>query len=222
MPHPLLNIVELKLRELSHWQLGHFVVGLADAFAAHPGHQGEDAFPHPVTKPPELKELGNNFLGLTAGAETRDVNKVAQRDALRPLVELTPSIMVQWAVIRSVKEGNPSLIANLGLELKKKPTRSASTSTVTTPTNVTAKHGQHIGSVLISTLKVPKALTYEVGICCGDTSVEDSWLIEGPFDHCRNIELTGLEPGKLYHFRVRCFGKGGYSPWSAIVTLRVL
>jgi len=223
MPHPLLNIVDLKLREMSHWELGHFVVALADALAAHPGHQGEDAFPHPVSKPVELKDLGNSYLVVTAAAESRDVNKIAQRDAMRPLVELNPAITVQWVVIRSVKEGNPSLIANLGLEQKKKkPARSAITSTVTTPAKATAKHGQHSGSVLISTPKVPKALTYDVGKCSGDPTAEDSWQIMGPFDHCRNIELTGLEPGKLYHFRVRCFGKGGYSPWSSIITLRVL
>ena len=222
MPHPLLNVVDLKLRDLSHWELGHFVVGLADAFAVHPGHQGENAFPHPVAKPAELKELGNNFLAVTAAAETRDVNKVRERDALRPVVELNPSITVQWAVIRSVKENNPGLIANLGLEMKKKPTRSAISSSVMTPVNVRVKHGQHSGTVLISTTKVPKALTYDVGICSGDPTMEEYWRTVGPFDHCRNIELSGLEPGKLYYFRVRCFGKGGQSPWSTIVSLRIL
>lgn len=222
MPHPLLNIVDLKLRGLSHWELGHFVVGLADAFAAHPGHQGENAFPHPVAKPAELRELGNNFLAVTAAAESRDINKVAERDAMRPLVELNPSITVQWAVIRSIKENNPSLIGNLGVETKKKPTRAAVSASVIAPTNVKVKHGKHSGGAFISTTKVPWARTYEVGICLGDPTNEESWKTLGPFDHCRNIELTGLEPGKLYYFRMRCFGKGGQSPWSTIVSLRIL
>jgi hypothetical protein len=37
MTHRLLNIVDLKLGDMSHLELGHFVLGLAEAFAVLPG-----------------------------------------------------------------------------------------------------------------------------------------------------------------------------------------
>ena len=155
-------------------------------------------------------------------AEGGDRYKIAERDALRPTTELAPTMMVQWAVIRSVRENDASLVGSLGLQPKTLSARGSVVTTVTAPVNITAKHGKNPGTVLISTSKVSKSLTYEVGICQGDPSQEESWSTVGPFDHCRNIELTGLEPGKVYYFRVRCFGAGGLSPWSAIISLRIL
>jgi|SRR6185369_194722 len=220
--HKLLDIVDLNLHAMSHLELGHFAVGLADAFEAHTGYQGEDAFPPPLPKPPELRQVGLNHIAVTKAADGRDRYRVAERDALRPTTELCPTILINWAVIRSVRENNPSLIANLGLQPKIQSAKSGAPVFVTAPQNVKARHGKVTGTALLSTSKVPKSLIYEVGVCGGNPSEEESWSIVGPFDHCRNIELTGLEPGKVYYFRVRCFGAGGVSAWSAIVTLRIL
>jgi hypothetical protein len=220
--HKQLDIIGLNLRNMPHLELGHFVVGLADAFAAHPDYQAPGAIPPPLPQPDVLRQFGVNHINATRAAEGCDRYKVAERDALRPTTELYPTMMVQWAVIRSVSENNPALIANLGLQPKIQSVRSSVPATVTAPQKVTAKHGKGPGTALINTGKVPRSLTYDVGICQGDPSSEESWSTVGPFDHCRNMELTGLEPGKVYYFRVRCFGAGGLSPWSAIVNLRVL
>jgi len=127
---------------------------------------------------------------------------------------------MRWVVIRSVLKKDATLIANL--ELKRKSSRSSANVTVTAPQNVRARHGNDTGTIILSTGKVPKARIYYVGICQGDPSQESSWTIRGPFDCCRSIELEGLNPGEVYYFRVRCFGAGEMSPWSAIVSLRVL
>jgi hypothetical protein len=37
MTHRLLNIVDLKLGDMSHLELGHFVLGLSEDFAVLPG-----------------------------------------------------------------------------------------------------------------------------------------------------------------------------------------
>ena len=219
--HRLLDIVELKLREMTHLELGHFVVGLADAIAVHPQYQDSGSIPAPLLKPDQLRQIGLNHIAATKAADGHDRYLVAARDALRPTTELHPTMFVQWAVIRSVAENDPGMIAGLGLQPKIVSAKSSAPVAVTTPQNVKAKHGG-TGTVIITTNKVPKSLTYEVGICQGDPSLEESWSTVGPFNGCRNMELHGLEPGKLYYFRVRCFGAGGLSPWSAIISLRVL
>jgi len=220
--HKELDLIELNLHLLPHLQLGHFVVGLADAFEKHPGHQGPGAFPPPLPQLDELRQVGNNHIAVTKAAEGGDRYQAAARDALRPTTELCPTILINWAVMRSVRENNPSLIANLGLQPKIPAAKASLPALVTAPQNVTVKHGRDEGSVLLSTSKVPKGLTYHVGVCCENPSLEESWSLLGPFNRCRNMELTGLEPGKVYYFRVRCYGAGGLSPWSAIVSLRVL
>jgi hypothetical protein len=198
------------------------VVSLADALAGHDEYQAAGSIPAPLPQTEELRQYGFNHIAVTKAADGGDRYKAAERDALRPITELQLTMVVQWVVIRSVRENKPSLIANLGLQPKIPSTRSSIAAIVTAPQNVKVKHGNSTGSVFISTSKVSKSLTHEVGICQGDPSLEESWSIVGPFDHCRNIELTGLEPGKVIYFRVRCFIAGSMSPWSAIVSIRVL
>lgn len=218
----IFNEIDVKLAELSHLELGHFTINLADAFAIHAGYQDEGSFPPPISRPAVLKEMGSNFLVVTAAAESHDVHKVAELDALRPVVELHVSGIIHWAVMRSKLENNSSLIANLPVQAKKKPVRSGSSATVHAPKNPKVKHGPDSGTVVVSASKVDYARTYYLAFCTGDPSVEGSWTIAGPFDSCRRMEQSGLEPGKSYYFKVRCFGKGVMSPWSEIVSLRIL
>jgi hypothetical protein len=202
--------------------LGHFVVGLADAIEAHPKWQTEGCIPEPVPGPAELRDVGNRYLIKTKAADGGDRYKTAERDASRPATELAATIFLQWAQIRAVRENDHTIVTGLGVPPKTQPAKSSSPSVVMTPPqNLQVKQGP-TGCALVSTGKVPRARIYWVGICEGDPSLEESWRLLGPFEHCRNIELTGLEPGKLYYFRVRCFGAGSESPWSTIASLRVI
>jgi hypothetical protein len=220
--HKDLEIVDVNLKSMSHMDLSHFVVNLADSIAAHPKWQAEGCIPRPVPDSVELREVGNRHLAITKAADRRDRYRSAERDALRPATELAATIFLQWAQIRSAGENDHTIVTGLGVPPKIQAPRSTSQTVImTTPQNVQVKQGK-TGCGLVSTGKVPKALIYWVGICEGDPSSEESWKVLGPFDHCRNIEVTGLEPGKLYYFRVRCFGAGGESPWSTIASLRII
>ncbi|GFO55764.1 hypothetical protein GMSM_27710 [Geomonas sp. Red276] len=223
MPAKKIYLLDMNFfKRLPHLEFGHWVVSFGDALIAHPGYQAEGSIPHPLGNGPALRQMGTNFLDVHAAAETKHVDRVRDRDALRPVVELQCAGTAQWTVLRSALENDASLIANLPLPFKKPPTRSSAASVITAPRNPRVRHG-HTTVVLISTDKVPKARTYEVGICVGgDPSQESSWSILGPFDHCRQIEITGLEPGKFYYFRVRCFVGGVFSPWSEMVSIRAL
>lgn len=215
-----LDIIDLSLRGMSNLDLGHLVVSLAKAMRVHSGYQAPGSIPAPLLQPDALEQVGNNHIQISLVAERGDRDAKAARDALRPTTELHLIATVRWAVMRSVLENDASLIANLGLQLKTQTYKSGNV-VVTAPQGVKVKHGKN-GSVFISCGSVAKARTYEVGICQGDPSLESSWSIRGPYEHCRNIELTELEPGQVYYFRMRCFGAGGTSSWSAIVSIRIL
>ena len=219
--HKELEIVDVNLKSMSHMELSHFVISLADSIDAHPKWQTDGCIPKPVPDSVELREVGGKHFAITKAAEGGDRYKSAERDALRPATELAPTIFLQWAQIRSVRENDHTIVTGLGVPPKIQTTKSTATVIMTAPQNPQVKQGK-TGCALISTGKVLKARIYWVGICEGDPSSEESWRLLGPYDHCRNIELTNLEPGKLYYFRVKCFGAGTESPWSAIVSLRVV
>ena len=220
--HKLLDIVGPNLRTLSDMDLGHFVVGLADAVDAHDKWKSPGSIPPPLPQTDEMRQVGNRHIILTKGAEGHDRYQIAARDANRPMVEMLTTMFIQWAVTRSIRENDPDVIAALGLVPKIPVLKSSPPSTMTEPEKVKAKYGKNSGSAYLSCSKVPKSRIFQVAYCQGDPSLEESWTIAGPFDLCSSMEVPGLELGKLYYFKVRCFGAGNTSPWSAIVSLRII
>jgi hypothetical protein len=63
---------------------------------------------------------------------------------------------------------------------------------------------------------------YEVQMCTGEPSSEESWLAAGVFSHPSRIEITGLTAGQQYWFRARGIGAAGYGAWSGPVRLMAL
>jgi hypothetical protein len=219
--HPLLDVVEVNLRNMSHTELGNFVVDLADAFAAHKGYQDEGSIPPPLLKPDKLRELGLVHLLVTKGADSGDRYKKAERDASRPITELHPMMLINWAAYKSVTENDPSLIMDLRLPPKMKTTTRTTHADLPAPENAKAKHGKS-GVALISVGRVFGAIAYYVGICKGDPSLPESWSKVGPFHKSQNIQIDKLEPGQLYYFKVCCADSEGESDWSSIISLRIL
>jgi hypothetical protein len=219
--HPLLDIVDVNVRDMSNVDLGNFTINLADALASHKDFQGETAIPDPLTKPPQLRQLGVDHLAVTKEAESGNRFKKAERDASRPMVELHTTMLINWAAYRSVTENKPTLISELALPPKLKASKGAPHHEVNAPQNPKAKHGK-TGIALISVNREPGAMAYFVGFCKGDPSQPESWSTVGPFHKSQNMEVTGLEPGQLYYFKVYCSGPGGQSDWSSIINLRIL
>jgi hypothetical protein len=217
-----LDIIEPTWRSLSDLDYGHWIVHFAESLAKHEDHRGEGAFPPPIAGPPKLTEYGNQMIAVAMDAQGGDRFKRAERDAFRPKLELMHTATIQWVVSRSLLENRPSMIENLPLALKKKSTKSSSTTVLGTPSKLKATHGEHTGSAYISIGKVPNASMYYIQICQGNPNDEEAWMAAAQSDTCRKVLLPGLTPGGLYHFRVRCFGAGQYSPWSQVVTLRIL
>ena len=215
-----LDLLDLNfLRALSHIEFANKIRTIATAFSVHEGFQVP--WPPTIPAPAELTESADHHTAITNEAETGNRIKKAERDAHRPMVFQKVAMTVQWAIMRSIRENNPSLIQNLAID-PKAPTAPRSTThpPVGTPINVKVTQGPS-RSVNVKTNKVKAGITYHVAVCLGDPTVEENWDEVAQSPYCSQM-VTGLEPGKLYHFRVRCFGASGHGPWSAVVTLMVI
>lgn len=221
MPLAQLDLLDLNsIKGLSHLEYANKIISVAEAFLAHPGHQ--DPLPRPLIQPLELKEKGTYHIVLTNAAANGDRVKAAARDAHRAETDVDFVTMINWAVTRSVKEKDPSLIQNLTLDLKKAPApKKRVQELVGAPTNPKVRHAGN-GAVMLSCGKVKHAATYEVGYCTGDPRLEESWTESKTFTGCQGNKIEGLNPGQIYHFRIRCFGAAGQGPWSSVVTLMVI
>ena len=215
-----LDLLDLNfLRDLSHIEFANKIRTIAEAFKVHEGFQ----IPWPLTipAPPELIEVADYHTAISNEAETGNRIKKAERDAHRPKAFQLTTMTVQWAVMRSIRENNPNLIMHLSLDPKvQSTTRSTYRPPIGMPKNVKVTQGVS-GSVNVKTLKVTGAVTYHVGICLGDPTVEENWEEVAKSPYCSQV-VEGLVPGKLYYFRVGCYGASGHGPWSAIVSLMVI
>lgn len=220
MSNPI-DIFDTSFFKLPHIELAILIINIADAFAVHPGFQ--IPFPSTVPDPKELNDIGTHYNVLSIAAKSGDRGKMAERDAFRPKAVQHSALMLTWAAMRSLRENDPSLISNLGVEPKKKAqSKNRTHSLVEAPKGIQAIHSRFSGAVTVSVAKVPGAILYMVQACQGDPTKDESWSHVTQSPTCKGIEMTGLEPGKMYYFRVRCYGHAGYGPWSAIVSLMAI
>ncbi|GFO56960.1 hypothetical protein GMSM_39670 [Geomonas sp. Red276] len=220
------DLIEPTWRSLGHLEYGFWMVRFGEALAKHEDHQGENAIPRPLAGGAQIIEGGNQMIGLARAAEGGDRFRKAELDAYRPQADLLVSATVNWVVTRSIVENRPSVRGNLHLEEKKrekKLLKNPAPLGVTAPTTPKVKRSDnHSSIVYVSVGRILMASMYYVQICQGDPTDQSAWVDAAQADSCRNIEIKGLTPGAVYHFRVRCYGSGVYSPWSQVVTVRVL
>ena len=209
------------LLSLPHLEMANTIIGVANAIAIHPGYQ--DAFPPTIPNAKELLETGNHYSALITAVSMGDRGKIAERDAFRIKAVQQLMITLIWTGMRALREDNPSLTMNIGVPPKKNAlSRSAAHVTTGTPKGIQIRHGAESGSVIIDLPKVNGAVIYKAQACQGDPSKEESWSQEWPSTKCKGITVSGLEPGEIYYFRMRCFGRAGNGPWSAIISLMVI
>lgn len=219
------DLVEPTWRDLADLEYGYWMLRFGEALEKHEDHKGEKDIPHPLAGPAKIIDGGNQMVALARAAEGGDRFRKAELDAYRPQADLQVSATINWVVTRSVVENKPSIRANLLLEEKKekKSARHTLPAVMTTPTKVkVARSDEHSGIAYISVPRVRLASMYYVQYCQDNPADEASWIDGAQSDSCRKIEVTGLKPGEIYHFRVRCFGGGQYSSWSQVVTIRML
>lgn len=196
---------------------------VADLVTIHPGYQ--DPLPKEVSGPPEFRILAVDLHQLDQEAVNQDRLKRAQRLAKYMEAEVALVVFGQFAVMKAVKNNDTSFIDNIGFERKKKrslPNRSANHGPVGAPEPCAVFHGPESGSVQFRFSRVKGAVSYDVYSCLGDPTNENSWTLAATFISTRSMRIDGLEPGKVYMFRVHCLGATGFGPWSNIIKIMVI
>jgi len=120
-----------------------------------------------------------------------------------------------YLVMRAHYENDESLLRNVGYEIREKGKRSH-TSAITVsrlPLKVSLRRGDSERAVVINVERDPGAALYQVQICQGEPTGEDSWA-EAVNSLISRIVIDDLEQSTWYYFRVRSLGHNESSPWS--------
>jgi hypothetical protein len=215
-----ISIFDTSFFNSPHIELSTSVIGIGNKFIAHAMYQ---TVPAEVPHGTEIVEVGTRYHDLNYAVMAGDASKKAERDAYREKSVLTTSLALNWAGMRYLRENKLELITNLGVESKKKhQPRSSMPVQIAAPTKLRLTRSDNSGSLHLVISKVDGAFMYLAQACLGDPNDEAAWTLEWQFTKIKGgVELTGLEPGKVYYVRVRCFGHAGYGPWSTYVQLMV-
>jgi len=223
MPEPInpINVFDTSFINLPHLELATHLMGIGDAFISHSLYQ---EMPEGVPHGTEIKDVGTRYHDLIYAVMSGASAKKAERDAYRAKAVQTATLALNWAGMRYLREGNFELITNLGVEHKKKSQPRTSTPvSMDAPGKVDVVHAKNSTAVRILLGRVPGAVTYIVQACQGDPNDETGWNKEWQFTKIKGgVEIAGLEPGKIYYFRVRCLGHAGLGPWSTYVHIMVI
>jgi hypothetical protein len=215
-----ISIFDTSFFNAPHLELATHIIGIGEAFKAHPHYQ---EMPSGVPTGAEITEVGTQLHDLTYAVMTGAGAKKTERDACREKAVLATGLALNWAGIRYLRENNLEYVTNLAVDHKKKPQpRSSTPVLIGAPGKVEVSHGRTSTTAHLNVSKVKGAFTYFVQACQGDPNDEAAWTREWQFTKIKGgLELTGLEPGKVYYFRVRCLGHAGLGPWSTYVHIMV-
>ena len=210
---------DLNFKDVSNPDFIIYLGGIADSLENHLGYQN---LPEDVPNAGKFRDVAGRLTEAVKAAQYGDSQRKAERDAIRVEGEEASVALAHWAVIRYLAKKDLSLLANLGIAPKKQVAKSPNKASVTAPQNLKATHGKLPGSVVLKSARVAGCASLEVQFCQGDPMQEESWSAGQHYPHCSHMEVKGLEPGKMYYFRVRCLGNDGHGPWSAIASLMVI
>ncbi|GFO68229.1 hypothetical protein GMLC_18080 [Geomonas limicola] len=184
----------------------------------------QDPFMDGVPNGPRFTELSQLLQQAQVEAATKDTAKRAYLEQFIQECIVNIRIFVNFAEIRAARHKDQRYLEGLGLKKKEQKKRNARSSFGPTgaPERFSVKHGPVSGSLLFMVARVVAAAHYDLEMCMGDPNNDADWHATGTFVTTRNIRLDGLEPGKVYYFRIRCLGPGGFGPWSNIIKIMVI
>jgi hypothetical protein len=195
---------------------------VADLVSVHEGYQ--DPFPKEVPGPPRFRELAVELHQADLEAANKDRLKMAKKVEKQTEAVVSLTIFGQFAVMKAIKYNDTSYLDNIGLDRRMNVVslKSALHEQVGTPEIFTVRRGSVTGRLVFKVSAVKGAAHYDIYSCCGDPNDEGSWSLADTFVNTRDIHLDGLDPGKVYYFRVRCLGANGFGPWSTTIKIMVV
>lgn len=150
-----------------------------------------------------------------------DKAKEEERIAVREKSVRTVNLAVQYVTMYCEHNNDPSILENLGLEVKHR-SRSRDRKLPGKVEKFVAKDdSENTGAIIIYVNNgFGTKGSVELQITDGDPTDEVSWRTVDHYFTCR-IEVKGLEPVKRYHLRVRFKNPAGNGPWSDVANVVV-
>lgn len=177
-----------------------------------------------MTTPGQLKVVFYTFKEAHLLAKsTGSFAAIAERNALRPPFNDTFTDFMDYVALAARKD--PSLPYRAGMDYFRKPASPkvpVTRSPLTAPEKFTAKPGQEKGMVVCSALGVDGAKGFELQFNTGDPMDESAWKHYLVYGGASKMIVSGLEPGKVYTFRVRAIRSNEWGPWSHYITMLVM
>ena len=181
----------------------------------HPETPKEVPKPYPTLQ--DLKDSFAKFKDLHHAAENGDRVKIEQRNLIRKTTEGDFKNYGHFLITAGM---DTYYLLDVGFSVKQpsgKKNAPANASLVR-PENPRVKHGEISGKMVLRCTPTDGAAIMDVEMT-EDPSTESSWIHVNYYTHASKMEVTGLQPGKKYYFRIRNIGGNGPGPWSELVSL---
>lgn len=160
----------------------------------------------------QLQDVYDKFVEADDGAQTGNFLKHAERNAIRPELNLILTEIGDYIELGARKD--PSLLMKTGFDVRPvKRTSSTGRGVLVAPMKFVLKHGPERGTIIAMLNKVQAAKCYEFHTATGDPTREDNWKYYGVSGKCSSL-LVGFEPGKDLWVRARAVGSDSTGPWT--------
>ncbi|MCM0082767.1 fibronectin type III domain-containing protein [Geomonas sp. Red32] len=160
--------------------------------------------------------LNQAYLAVLGG----DNSQTALRDDTRAKLVMDVYHFGNWVEIMGRE--NPAALLNTGYLSAGPVVRHRVPPPLDAPaTGLVLSHGPHTGSGYAKYTYMKGVKCSELWYTCKDPAFGENWsfLKSGVGT---KLEFDGLEPGKLYYFRLRGINARGAGPWSTVVSLRAI
>lgn len=180
------------------------------------------AFPLPwpasVPVPMAARVQLDTFSSALLASQSRDVFKIAERDAARDVLITTLKLMA--AYLEVIAAGDAKLLASTGYDLRRDTARTGGVPVaLSAPEGLRAVPTLDAGSLNLRVEKLAGAVAYEVQTTQGDPGQEEGWSHAHTAAGVR-IRVDGMKPGRTWA-RVRGVGRAGSGPWAQPVSVIV-
>lgn len=172
---------------------------------------GNALFPNPTPSMADLTAEVDALREWINKAAFGDRRAIEQR---KVHVEALIRMLRQLALyVGMVANGDPNIILAAGFEVRR---RIEGAAPMGIPINLRAMRSDYAGKVLVQWGAVSRARSYLVEMCSTDPSQAGaSWTIVGSTTRSRS-EVSNLQAGQYYWFRVRAIGASAESPYSDV------
>jgi hypothetical protein len=200
-------IAVLDLTRRSNLEAGNFGLVVAAATTASPYAAGVT-----TTGAQVLASANKLMTAITAQRLAMEEAKMKTQLVDQSRVEMEALLNALKGEVQFLSQGDAAVIESFGLMLKRSTVRVGE---LPSPLSLLVGNGPNSGMLMISWAAVAGARGYVVQ--CAEGEVPTNWEnLKGVTE--AKMVLSGLTPGKTYHFRVAAFGgTSGQSAWSPAV-----